>query len=310
MTNRSVKLYPELGIKISDLLREAHPQGGPFIGGFKEGKVEDSIEAQIRNLESFYKKPVATTLARLAERLDAEGAGDLAEQIDKVASSFFHRTALVKRAGDSKSNIGATIYKLLDEMKKSIDTNFVEEYQAIEDQFKAYIEAFMSEINGNHLNDYEIANHCLRGLSAYIKWFSSPDKVSTKTIKLKSDLNAVYEKIQNVIISAGLGVDMSLKDYQDRMQKLIDYLKRNQSLAQEQANKTSLEIDSGDLEVKINNILKGYQGETAEFIKLFKKLKPLTPESLTLKNKKILDVKINSFKTSMDRLKSDLEGAV
>lgn len=84
------RLYNEL--EINDLLMKAHPSGGEEVVRVDsgEGRVEDSIEAQIKNLDRIYRKPTARVLANLFEGL--KGAGSpLAETV-----------ALLKKAVESR----------------------------------------------------------------------------------------------------------------------------------------------------------------------------------------------------------------
>jgi hypothetical protein len=303
MNDKRISLYPVGGINISDLLREAHPQGGPIIGGDKEGKVEDSIEAQIKNLESFYKKPAVVTLAQLAERLEAVGATDLAEQIDKVASGLFHKSALVKKGGAEGSPLNSLIHYTSSFLKQI--NSFIQPSGSfmgimgahdIGEEFLSYLNFCISFCNKillgnfavlpsffNLLSDFEnqeygifdgrILNQVRNDLKRSIEYFSKIDK-------------KVY--------------------YKAKVNSIIELLKQNQSLAEKKANSNSLFNDN--MSANVDTILQKYQPIAKKIIEFYKKIDSISNESFDLNTNVRIENQLIEWRSDMDKLKSELSG--
>lgn len=104
---------PELYNKpntLNDLLRAAHPYGGTDVvhvqspsGG--EGRVEDSIEQQLKMLRLVYTEPTARVLANLAADIEKDGLVTLAASIDKSALEFVRSTKGLLKVADTPPGV-------------------------------------------------------------------------------------------------------------------------------------------------------------------------------------------------------------
>ncbi len=303
MNDKRISLYPVGGINISDLLREAHPQGGPIIGGDKEGKVEDSIEAQIKNLESFYKKPAVVTLAQLSERLEAVGATDLAEQIDKVASGLFHKSALVKRGGAEGSPLNSLIHYTSSFLKQI--NSFIQPSGSfmgimgahdIGEEFLSYLNFCISFCNKILLGNFAVLPSFFNLLSDFENQeYGSFDGRILNQVRneLKRSIE-YFSKIDKKVY------------YKAKANSIVELLKQNQSLAEKKANSNSLFNDN--ISSDVDTILQKYQPIAKKIIEFYKKIDSISNESFDLNTNVKIENQLIEWKSDMDKLKSELSG--
>jgi hypothetical protein len=303
MSDKRISLYPVGGINISDLLREAHPQGGPIIGGDKEGKVEDSIEAQIKNLESFYKKPAVITLAQLAERLEAVGAIDLAEQIDKVASGLFHKSALVKKGGTEGSPLNSLIHytsSFLKQINSFIHPSGsfmgISGAHDIGEEFLSYLNSCISFCNKILLGNFAVLPSFFDLLSDFENQeYGSFDGRILNQVRneLKRSIE-YFSKIDKKVY------------YKAKVNSIIELLKQNQSLAEKKANSNSLFNDN--MSANVDTILQKYQPIAKKIIDFYKKIDYISSESFDLNTNVRIENQLIEWRSDMDKLKSELSG--
>jgi len=307
MNDKRISLYPVGGINISDLLREAHPQGGPIIGGDKEGKVEDSIEAQIKNLESFYKKPAVITLAQLAERLEAVGAIDLAEQIDKVASGLFHKSALIKRAELTKNDIINSARKIEQDISRYCGRDFIMGIPSLY-PFLLFI---------SHLGQMEYPFRTLDYVDFLISRLNKM-LVDISTSSFSEKLNdyaiSLFDKLRSELVTYRKETRQSIPNKKSYYEKMLDskmqQVNNLQLFAQSQSEKVSATMSEEELEAKINDVLNKYKPRILSLKKNYDFAKNSGEDSFTENNMNVLDQQLSTIDKVLAQLQSELKGVV